>query len=60
MESVVSFANLSDLCINACNFNYSKEGILHPSRILKEFDLLYLSEGSWDIYEENICYQRNL
>ena len=56
MESVVSFANLSDLHINACNFNYSKEGILHPSRVLNEFDLLYLSEGSWDIYEEEICY----
>ena len=56
METVVSFSNFTDLQINACNFNYSKEGILHPSRILNEFDLLYLSEGSWNIYEENVCY----
>ena len=42
--------------ITACNRNYSKEGIYHPDRILEEYDLLYLSQGSWDIREDNVCY----
>lgn len=32
--------------ITTCNRNYSKEGIYHPDRILEEYDLLYLLQGS--------------
>ncbi len=42
--------------ITACNRNYSKEGIYHPDRILDEYDLLYLTQGSWDIWEDDVCY----
>ena len=42
--------------ISTCNRNYSKEGIYHPDRILNEYDLLYLLQGSWDIWEDDICY----
>lgn len=42
--------------INSCNRNYSKEGIYHPNRVMKEYDLLYMLQGSWDIWEEDVCY----
>ena len=42
--------------ITSSNRNYSKEGIYHPDRILEEYDLLYLLQGEWDIWEEDTCY----
>lgn len=42
--------------ICSCNTNYIQEGTLHPDRILKEYDFLYLKKGTWEIYEEDICY----
>lgn len=42
--------------ITTCNRNYSKEGIYHPDRILEEYDLLYLLQGSWNIFEDGVCY----
>lgn len=42
--------------ITLCNFNYSPAGILHPDRVMKEFDFLYMIEGGWDIIENEICY----
>lgn len=43
--------------ILSCNVNYSSEGILHPSRIMKhEYDFLYMLNGSWEIYEDEIPY----
>lgn len=42
--------------ILSCNRNYSREGIYHPDRILEEYDLLYLLEGTWDIWEEDTCF----
>lgn len=42
--------------ISACNVNYSPEGILHPDRIMGDYDLLYLQNGTWDIYEGNAQY----
>ena len=56
MESLLVFHDLSEIRLTTCNFNYAKEGILHPDRILKEFDCLYLTEGSWDIWEGDHCY----
>lgn len=43
--------------ITSCNHNYSKEGIFHPDRIMEEYDLLYMRNGTWQIYEEENCYQ---
>lgn len=42
--------------ISLCNINYSPEGIYHPNRTMKEYDFLYMTEGSWDIIEENTLY----
>ncbi|MDD3279022.1 MAG: helix-turn-helix transcriptional regulator [Lachnospiraceae bacterium] len=47
--------------ISSCNVNFSPEGYLHPDRTMKEYDFLYMVEGSWDIYEQNaegqeLCY----
>ena len=39
-----------------CNVNYSPEGILHPDRVMDVYDLLYLTEGNWEIWEEDCCY----
>lgn len=46
----------SQLQVTSCNHNYSEEGILHPDRILNEYDILYMVSGSWDIWEESSCY----
>jgi len=37
--------------VTLSNHNYSHEGILHPDRTLSEYDLLYMQNGNWDIYE---------
>lgn len=42
--------------VSLCNINYSPEGIYHPDRIMKEYDLLYMIDGSWDIMENEICH----
>ena len=42
--------------ICSCNTNYMQEGIRHPDRILDVYDFLYLKYGSWEIYEDDICY----
>lgn len=39
-----------------CNVNYSPEGIFHPDRVMNVYDLLYLTEGSWEIWEEERCF----
>ena len=40
-----------------CNHNYSHEGILHPDRILAEYDLLYMVQGEWEIIEDERTYR---
>lgn len=40
----------------SCNTNYIQEGIRHPDRILDEYDFLYIKNGTWEIYEDEICY----
>lgn len=42
--------------VTLCNHNFSKEGILHPDRIMEEYDLLFLQNGEWDIIEDEITY----
>lgn len=39
--------------VTLCNHNYSKEGIYHPDRVMEEYDLLFLQQGSWEVWEED-------
>ncbi len=38
--------------ITAANFNTYVVEALHPDRVMKEHDLIYMLEGSWEIWEE--------
>lgn len=42
--------------VTLCNHNFSMEGILHPNRIMDEYDLLYMQDGEWEIIEDDIVY----
>ena len=42
--------------ITLCNHNFSREGILHPDRIMDEYDLLYMQNGEWEITEDDKIY----
>lgn len=42
--------------VTLCNHNFSKEGILHPDRIMDEYDLLFMQNGEWDIIEDETEY----
>lgn len=42
--------------VTLCNHNFSKEGILHPDRIMEEYDLLFMQDGEWDIIEDGRVY----
>lgn len=35
----------------------SHEGIFHPDRVMHEFDLLYVQQGFWEVYEDGILYE---
>ncbi len=42
--------------VTLCNHNFSREGILHPDRVMDEYDLLYMQAGEWDIIEDGAVY----
>lgn len=42
--------------VTLCNHNFSQTGILHPDRIMSEYDLLYMQNGTWDIIEDDVTY----
>ncbi len=47
--------------VTLSNHNYSHEGIYHPDRTLSEYDLLYMQNGKWDVYEidddgQEVCF----
>lgn len=42
--------------INSCNTNYIQNGMKHPDRVLDEYDFLYIKNGTWDIWEDNVSY----
>lgn len=42
--------------VTLCNHNYSEDGILHPDRIMQEYDMLFMQKGEWDIIEDGRCY----
>ena len=39
------------------NYVTSVHGMLHPDRILKEHDFLYILDGTWEIREDGVIYQ---
>ena len=45
-----------DRRVTLCNHNYSKEGIFHPNRVMEEYDLLLMQQGSWELWEEEECF----
>ncbi len=53
-EIVLSLKNRRKVTL--CNHNYSEIGILHPDRVMQEYDLLYMQKGSWDVIEEEKTY----
>lgn len=42
--------------VTLCNINYSAEGIYHPDRIMHDYDLLFLTFGSWELIENETPY----
>lgn len=50
-------AKMSMHRITGANYVTSVNGMLHPDRILAEHDFLYMLDGNWEIYEENIPYE---
>lgn len=43
--------------INSANYLTSIEGMRHPDRVMPEHDFLYILEGEWEIYEDEVCYK---
>jgi len=54
---MITFSTEEKHTITQCNYNYSSHGILHPHRIMAEYDFLYMIQGSWEIIEDGICYE---
>lgn len=53
---MIYFSSARERIICSCNTNYIQDGIKHPDRTLDEYDFLYIKNGTWEIYEEDICY----
>lgn len=56
MNSIIHFSMKQRRKVTLCNHNYSEEGILHPDRIMNEYDFLYMQNGQWDIIEDDTTY----
>ncbi len=42
--------------VSSANPNFYRSESLHPDRILTEHDLVYLVEGSWEIWQDDACF----
>lgn len=42
--------------ISSGNYVTSVNGMIHPDRIMKEHDFLYMLDGSWEICEDHETY----
>ena len=42
--------------VSMADYSWFKTGILHPDRVMDEHDLVYLLQGSWEIWEDEIPY----
>lgn len=47
MQNTFTFGQLRK--ITHANFNYYEQPTLHPDRIMSEHDLVYITEGAWEI-----------
>lgn len=45
--------------ITQSGYIVSHEGLFHPNRVMHEFDLLYVLQGSWEIYEDETIFSLN-
>jgi len=43
--------------IESANYITNVEPRLHPNRIMEEHDFLYILDGTWEIYENDVAYQ---
>lgn len=43
--------------VTEANYITSVNGMVHPDRIMKEHDFLYMLEGGWKIWEEDTSYE---
>lgn len=43
--------------VTEANYITSVNGMVHPDRIMKEHDFLYMLDGFWEIYEEDTLYK---
>jgi AraC-like DNA-binding protein len=43
--------------ISHANQNIYIKGAIHPDRIMPEHDLVYIIEGSWEIYQDEMAYK---
>ena len=43
--------------ISSGNYVTSVNGMIHPDRIMKEHDFLYMLDGSWEICEDHETYK---
>lgn len=42
--------------ISTANYQTYVHGILHPDRVMKEHDFVYIVDGFWEIYQNGIAY----
>ena len=62
LNKIMNVSNVVNISMNnrrrvtLCNHNFSLEGILHPDRVMDEYDLLFMQDGEWDIIEDEITY----
>lgn len=43
--------------VTSCNYITSVNGMLHPDRVMGEHDFLYILDGDWEIYEDDVLYE---
>ena len=43
--------------VNSGNYVTSVHGMVHPDRVMQEHDFLYMLDGTWEIFEDDTCYQ---
>ena len=42
--------------VDIANNDFYSESSLHPDRVMKEHDLVYIVEGEWEIWQEDKCF----
>lgn len=53
---IISFALDGNRTIYEAFYNYFSEPFVHYDRVMTQHDLIYILEGGWDIYQEDVRY----